>query len=404
MSLPSLSQVFQLAYGPSLVYTMGPFKAGQYFRAQLIGIPHHEDNRIVVEFFGNFSLFGKELSSDVALVSALGGFSQENSVTGLRDFYDNIKKTGRFFMHSRTWPFTIDSDLIFRKQNPELPNENTIRFHLLSPDQSILIQAEYIVSNNGQVSGPGSQETSNGKSSGDITSFYDIIDTCLYENLTLIEYILSYEEQVHSVDPVQTRTKMKQIWKIIKTSIDSGLQLDHAGNMYKTYHDRLANYEIIGNEQALASIYALAVCEESLKNNLVVAAPLCETAGIIPAVLKTIQEKYHFSDEKIADALVIAGFVGSFLQEVNIANNKNTSFSMSTAMASAGGLSLLSSDLLILNEAINIAISLSDSQMPFKSEEIINLNIKHSNLAIEAINLSMNGYHLSKKATMKPVP
>ena len=116
MSLPSLSQVFQLAYGPSLVYTMGPFKAGQYFRTQLIGIPHHEDNRIVVEFFGNFSRFGKELSSDVALVSAIGGFSQENSVTGLQDFYDNIKKTGRFFMHSRIWPFTIDSDLIFRNK------------------------------------------------------------------------------------------------------------------------------------------------------------------------------------------------------------------------------------------------------------------------------------------------
>ncbi|MEA1877298.1 MAG: L-serine ammonia-lyase, iron-sulfur-dependent, subunit alpha [Bacteroidota bacterium] len=408
MSLPSLFQVLQLAYGPSLLYTMGPFKAGQYFRTQLIGIPHHEDNRIVVEFFGNFCRFGKELSSDVALVSALGGFSQENSVTGLRDFYDNIKKTGSFLMHSKIWPFTIDSDLIFRKENHELPNENTIRFHLLSPDQNILIQAEYIVSNTGHVYGPGSYENSNSKSESnsenDVTSFSNIINTCQRENLTLVEYVLSYEEHVHSVDPVQTRTKMEQIWKIIKASVESGLQQDLAGNMYKTYHDRLANYEIIGNEQALASIYALAVCEESRKNKFVVATPVCETAGILPAVLNTLQEKYHFYDEKIADALVIAGFVGSYLMQINVKNNTNIYFSTATAMASAGGLSLLSSDLGILNEVVNIAISLSDSKMPFTSGEITNLNIKHSNLAIEAINLGLNGFQLSKSTTKKPPP
>jgi len=410
MSRPSLFQVFQLSHGPSLVYTMGAFKVGQYFRTQLIGLPHHEDNRILVEFSGNFSIFGKNLNSDVALVAGLGGFNTSETELGIRSFFEEIKKNGSFVLQSKTWPFTVESDLIFSNQKSNNPHEDTIRFHLLGPEQNILIQAEYTVSDSGFVLGPGSHEDDYRGDLENFDSFSEIIAMCKQENLSLIEYILSYERMVHSMEPEKIMTRMQQIWTIIKTSIENGLnstsQLPgqrqrQAGKMRQILNDRFSNSETLGHEQTLANIYALAVCEESLNNQLVIATPVCETSGIVPAVLKTMQQKYHFSDDKMAKSLLIAGFVGSLLlqMDLNIYKKyiKNMHFPVATAMASAGGLFLLSSDLEILNEAIKIAVSLSDFHIPSEPEELINLNIKHSNLAIEAINLSLGGYHLSEE-------
>ncbi len=74
MGLSSVFQVFQLALGPSLQYTMGAFKVGQYFREVLIGVPFHQNNRILVEFLGKQADEGRKNDSHLALISGLGGY------------------------------------------------------------------------------------------------------------------------------------------------------------------------------------------------------------------------------------------------------------------------------------------------------------------------------------------
>jgi hypothetical protein len=55
------------------------------------------------------------------------------------------------------------------------------------------------------------------------------------------------------------------------------------------------------------------MAEEILDNRLVITAPTCSGAGIIPAAFKLLQENFMISDEKILEGLWVSGLVGSMI-------------------------------------------------------------------------------------------
>ena len=61
--------------------------------------------------------------------------------------------------------------------------------------------------------------------------------------------------------------------------------------------------------------YALAVSEENSSGGKVVTAPTCGSAGILPAVLKFMQDAYDFSDQRMIRALATAGLIGNLIKE-----------------------------------------------------------------------------------------
>ena len=60
--------------------------------------------------------------------------------------------------------------------------------------------------------------------------------------------------------------------------------------------------------------YALAVSEENASGNIIVTAPTCGSAGVLPAVLFFIRGFYNLSDEKLLRALATAGLIGNFVK------------------------------------------------------------------------------------------
>lgn len=62
--------------------------------------------------------------------------------------------------------------------------------------------------------------------------------------------------------------------------------------------------------------YALAVAEENADGGIIVAAPTCGSAGVLPAVLKVMQETYNLSDSKIINALATAGIIGNLIKHI----------------------------------------------------------------------------------------
>ena len=59
--------------------------------------------------------------------------------------------------------------------------------------------------------------------------------------------------------------------------------------------------------------YAFAVSEQNADCGIIVTAPTCGSCGIVPAVLKYMQDKNHFSDRDILRALAVAGLVGNIV-------------------------------------------------------------------------------------------
>ena len=56
--------------------------------------------------------------------------------------------------------------------------------------------------------------------------------------------------------------------------------------------------------------YALAVSEQNASGFEIVTAPTCGSAGVLPAVLFTMQDFYGFDDEAVEEGLAVAGLIG----------------------------------------------------------------------------------------------
>lgn len=405
MSLPSVFQILQLALGPSLPYTNGAFKTGQYFREVLLSVPHATSNRIIIEFLGNFASAAKLNQSDKALIAGLGGYIPGETRMGIMKYHSIIQKEGAIQLMGKAWPFHESSDAVFSHAKKDLPHPNTIRFHVIDENEKILLQAEYIVSSNGVVNGPGSRDSDAVSSIGQVVTFEEIFKICNEENLDLINYIHSAESTIRKMSLEKMEERMVHTWEIMDASIENGISnkglihesvIRQAHILLSGYKEIISSSEILSKENAQASIYATGVCEESLSNQLVITAPVCETAGILASVLKTVQQKFRFSKNQMAKSLLVGGFTGAILQKHSQPllekHDLRLDFQIATAMAAAAGMYLIQNDLKLISLAINNALRLSGKLVDHSSSQLIRNNVKHSNLAITAINLSLIGF------------
>ena len=107
-------------------------------------------------------------------------------------------------------------------------------------------------------------------------------------------------------------------WNVMKKAIHRGLEaegvlpggLNLARKAYSYYLKANNSSEILQKLNYLFA-YALAVSEENASGGLVVTAPTCGSAGVMPAVLYLLKKTYNFTDAKIVKAMMTAGLIGN---------------------------------------------------------------------------------------------
>lgn len=60
--------------------------------------------------------------------------------------------------------------------------------------------------------------------------------------------------------------------------------------------------------------YALAVAEENASAGIIVTAPTCGSAGVIPGLLRAMKEEYNLTKEQILRGLAIGGIIGNLFK------------------------------------------------------------------------------------------
>jgi L-serine dehydratase len=68
------------------------------------------------------------------------------------------------------------------------------------------------------------------------------------------------------------------------------------------------------NKEGFLPAYALAVSEENAMGREIVTAPTCGSCGMLPAVLKHIEDTFKTSEVQILRALATAGLVGNLIK------------------------------------------------------------------------------------------
>lgn len=275
--MDSIKDIFKIGVGPSSSHTMGPRRAAERFLVQ-----YPQAARFQVTLYGSLAATGKGHLTDQAILAILG-----TSRTEIR------------------WEPTV-----FLPFHP-----NGMRFRALSEGGEELGTWEVYSIGGGFLSeGPGQTQVTS------IAYPYTTMDGVLkwygQTGRLFWEYVLEYEGQ-----PVFDH--LRKVWRVMREAVERGLDAEGVlpgglGLQRKAsaYYRRAEGLREGIRGRGFLFAYALAVSEENAAGTgLIVTAPTCGSAGVLPAVLYYLYKHHDVPERRIIRALATAGLIGAIVKE-----------------------------------------------------------------------------------------
>jgi len=147
------------------------------------------------------------------------------------------------------------------------------------------------------------------------SSFKEIYDYCSSKKIRICDYVKECEgDGIYDY--------LLTIWETMKQSIDDGLTVSGIlpgcigteRRAQSLYNQRHIDESAQTRENRLVCSYAFAVAEQNASGGIIVTAPTCGSCGVVPSVLKYMQETRGFSDFEIVKALATAGVIGNLIK------------------------------------------------------------------------------------------
>ena len=273
--MKSVRDIYKIGLGPSSSHTMGPAYAAERFIKK-----HPEADFVRVVLYGSLAATGKGHGTDNALTKSLS---------------------------------PIKTEIVFDTESGDLPHPNTLDFFAFKDGKQIGLDRAMSIGG-GDIVFVG-EEKNEGAEIYPENSFTDIATLCKNENIRLSDYVFRYEGEDFKVF-------LLNVWKCMSNAIREGLT--HTGILpgglsverkaQKLFNQRHIDESPQTKENRLVCSYAFAVSEQNADCGIIVTAPTCGACGVLPAVLKYMQEKNSFSDDDIIRALAVAGLIGNIVR------------------------------------------------------------------------------------------
>ncbi len=145
--------------------------------------------------------------------------------------------------------------------------------------------------------------------------YSEIADYCRLHNIRIWEYADKFEGE-------KIWAYLSSVWEVMKESIneglaavgtlDGGLETQRKANYL--YNQRHIDESAQTRENRLVCAYAFAVSEQNASANTIVTAPTCGSSGVVPSVLRYMQETRKFDDKDIIHALATGGIIGNLIK------------------------------------------------------------------------------------------
>lgn len=269
--MESIKSIYRIGNGPSSSHTMGPKKAAELYSAKC---PDAISFR--VNLYGSLAATGKGHFTDTAITDAFS-------------------------------PRPVEF-----KWFPELElalHTNGMKFEAL--DANGIGTDSWIVYSIG-----------GGKIIDETTDLYE---KQIYEHenmsdiLTLVDKQgKTYWEYVQEREDSDLWDYLNEVWKAMNKSVLEGLENDgvlpgelNLRRKAASYWIKAKSYKVSLQNRCLIMSYALAVSEQNASGGVVVTAPTCGSAGVLPAILYHLKTFHDFSDKNILQALATAGLFGN---------------------------------------------------------------------------------------------
>ena len=269
----SIKSVYKTGNGPSSSHTVGPYRAAKLFKRFC-----PDADRYKVTLYGSLAFTGEGHGTSKAIKAMIP-----------------------------------NAEIAFNKTETDLPHPNTMVFQAFKDGREI--ERERILSIGGGSIRVEGLEFTEEEEVYTQKYFSEIMQYCKNENLSLLQFIYSHEED-------DVKEYLTEIWRAMQDSVERGLAAEgvlpgglNIMRKAKLLHEKRSYNESpdVAMNRNIAS-YAYAVCEENADEHVVVTAPTCGSCGVLPAVMYYMQHTCGFPEDEILDALAVAALIGNIIR------------------------------------------------------------------------------------------
>jgi len=272
--MESIKSIFKIGNGPSSSHTMGPKIAATQFKERNPGT-----HTFRVTLYGSLAATGKGHLTDVAITDALKPQPVE---------------------------FTWLPEIVLPRHT------NGMKFEAVSANGQIRDTWTVYSIGGGKIVDENSH----------ITEEHIYKDRTMSEVLSLVENRgKTFWEYVQDHEESDIWDYLDEVWKTMQAAVREGLETEgvlpgelNLRRKASSYWQKAKSYKASLQNRCLIMSYALAVSEQNAAGGLVVTAPTCGAAGVLPAILFHLKTYHEFSDKNILRALATAGIFGNIIK------------------------------------------------------------------------------------------
>jgi len=271
----SIRELFRIGNGPSSSHSMGPRRAADRFLAR-----HQDAARYRVTLYGSLAATGKGHLTDCVLEDAFGARPHE---------------------------------IVFNMQERLPRHPNGMLFEAFDAAGQVR-ESWKVYSVGGGAIRDHDLEDWTPRGVYELSKMTDIVRYCREHRIEIWQYV----EECEGAD----------IWKFLggihaamQAAIDRGLSgkgilpgVIKLPRKAKSYHARAISRGGLLARTGTLSAYGLAVSEENAAGGVVVTAPTCGGAGVLPAVMRYLGETLPANENAILRALATAGLIGNLIK------------------------------------------------------------------------------------------
>ncbi len=345
MECISIFDMLKIGVGPSSSHTLGPWRAGRRWIAEL------KDNNvfeavsgITIDLFGSLSLTGKGHATDVAVILGLCGYDPQTiDVSTIAPIINSIKTDKKLILNNEICiSFNPTSQIIFNREFKEF-HPNGMTFHAILNNGKKMSSSFYSIGGGFVVK---EERKRKEKKLEDFQCFplpiqkaTDLLQYCTSQDKKVSEIVLENERSLRSDTEINER--IAQIWNTMLESIYIGCHtegtlpggLNVRRRAYDTHKKLIGTTPYSTPTEWIESIrdtevkfrqilkwvscFALAVNEVNASLGRVVTAPTNGSAGVIPAVMMyyMVIENHDANFDDVKQFMLVAGEIGSLFKK-----------------------------------------------------------------------------------------
>lgn len=280
--MQSLKQLYRIGRGPSSSHAMGPERAVKMIRKRF---PSADSFKVTL--YGSLALTGKGHGTDKIIIETFEPLS---------------------------------CTVVFDMVSPCSVHANTMDVEVFEKGEFIKKVRIYSVGGgaikvDGEDQAVGDEDCSASDDVYKLNSFSAIAEYCKKHNIRICDYVLECEGH-------EIYDYLFEVWQTMKKSVYDGLTttgvlpggLNTQRRAQLLFNQRHIDESAQTKENRMVCSYAFAVSEQNASGGIIVTAPTCGACGVVPSVLKYMQDTRGFTDDQIVRALATGGIIGNLIK------------------------------------------------------------------------------------------